>query len=148
MRLRPYERPWALRPFVPLWSDIFDDGAGWFGERFRAPVAPHVRVDVEETPDEVVVSAEIPGLERSDQVDIEVRGRTLELRGAVERASERREANLHRMERYYGRFARTVPLPADVDESRARATYRNGVLEVRLPKAERQTGRRVPVEFR
>lgn len=113
----------------------------WFGQG----VLP--RVDVYETRDEVIVSCEIPGLRRSDDVHIEVQDRQVHISGVVEREEDREEDAFIQKERFYGRFARTVSLPAEVKAESARATYRNGVLEVRIEKADRARGRRINVEF-
>ncbi|MCL6637973.1 MAG: Hsp20/alpha crystallin family protein [Alicyclobacillus sp.] len=105
------------------------------------------RVDVRETPSEVIVTAEIPGLERKEDVDITVHENHLHLNGEIRRGYEENRDNLHRSERYYGRFARTIPLPAPVEHTGAKATYHNGVLEIRLHKTRELTGRRIDVDF-
>jgi HSP20 family protein len=146
MALIPYNpfdlwrKDWRPLPGV---SDWMDDA--WFGSHFSA--AGHVRVDVRETPEAVIVAADIPGLEKKEDVHISIHETHLHLSGKIERASEHKAENFHRTERYYGRFDRTIPLPCPVDEAGAKATYRNGVLEVRLPKAEHRQRKQIDVEF-
>ncbi|MCL6517688.1 Hsp20/alpha crystallin family protein [Alicyclobacillus sp.] len=112
---------------------------------FRFGTMP--RVDVRETPTQVIVTAEIPGLERKEDVNIVIHDRHLHLSGEIHRTHEEKGENLHRAERYYGQFSRTVPLPAAVEEEGAKATYRNGILEITLPKSRTQVGRRIDVDF-
>lgn len=89
--------------------------------------------EVEETEQEIVVRLELPGMERED-CEVRIEGRRLILSGEkrFERVSE--ESAFHVMERAYGAFQRIVPLPGNVVEDKAEATYHNGVLSVRLPK--------------
>ncbi|WP_306307173.1 Hsp20/alpha crystallin family protein [Alicyclobacillus acidiphilus] len=71
----------------------------------------------------------------------------LHLSGKIERTREQKDENVHRMERYYGQFSRTVPLPTAVDDTGAKASYRNGILEVRIPKSQKQMGHQIDVDF-
>ncbi|MCL6454650.1 MAG: Hsp20/alpha crystallin family protein [Alicyclobacillus sp.] len=143
MPLVPYDPFQMMRREFGSLPRLFDDE--WFETPWHR--MPHVRVDVRETASEVVVSAEIPGLAKKDDVQITVHDNHLHLTGKVERSAEQAGENVHRTERFYGQFSRTVPLPADVDDSSAKATYHNGVLEVRLQKTERRSGHRIDVEF-
>ena len=138
MRLIPYN------PFPFSLPSLFDEN-DWFGNGF--PQFPSIRVDVRENPDEVIVLADIPGLEKKEDVDITIHDQHLHLSGEIRRSSERQFQNAHRTERYVGRFTRTVPLPAQVDEDQARASYKNGVLEIVIPKSKHATGRRIDVDF-
>jgi len=95
-----------------------------------------------------MTTAEIPGLEKEEDVNIlRVHDNHLHLSGKIERTGEQKDENVHRMERYYGQFSRTVPLPASVDDSGAKTSYRNGVLEIRIPKTQKQIGRQIDVDF-
>ncbi len=117
----------------------------FFGESSR-PCLPELRIDVYETEKTVVASCEIPGLESKENIAIDIRDRTLELRGTLHRAREIREENIHRRERYSGGFQRLINLPRKVSAEGSRATYRNGILEVIMPKAE-QESKRSPIEI-
>jgi len=91
-------------------------------------------VDVTETKSEIVVNAEIPGMEAKD-IDISLNEGTLTIRGEKKQEKEEKEEAYHLIERRYGTFTRSIPLPKEVDGNRARAFYKNGVLKVRLPKS-------------
>ncbi|BCJ88071.1 Hsp20/alpha crystallin family protein [Effusibacillus dendaii] len=135
-------------PIVPydpfnMIRGLFDEN--WFDTRF-ANMA-RVRVDVRENPTEVVVTAEIPGLQKKEDVNITVHDNHLHLSGKIERSSEEKGENVHRTERYYGKFSRTIALPSNVEETGSKASYKNGILEVRLPKAQKEIGKRIDVDF-
>jgi HSP20 family protein len=82
----------------------------------------------------VVVRAEVPGVEPG-AIDISVEGRTLTISGERRRGEEE-NGSFHRRERSYGKFARSIALPDGLDRDRASAECKNGVLTVRIPKAE------------
>jgi HSP20 family protein len=91
-------------------------------------------VDVAETQDKIVVRAEVPGI-RQEDISIEFENGLLTLRG--ERKLEKAEGvTWHRVERIYGNFSRSFTLPRSVDPERIAATYREGILEVEVPKRE------------
>ncbi|HYV86752.1 MAG TPA: Hsp20/alpha crystallin family protein [Patescibacteria group bacterium] len=102
-------------------------------------------VDLREERDAFVIAAEIPGVARGD-LNLRVEGRTVTIAGDRPQAREARGADHLRVERSYGAFSRTFHLPAGVDETAVRATLRQGILEVRLPKATRE--RTAPVRIR
>jgi HSP20 family protein len=111
----------------------FDDVRPWEDGRGEHRWASGVRVDVAESDDEVVVTADLPGYEKSD-IDVSVDHGRLTLRAHREQDNEESGESYVRRERRQSGVRRTVPLPADVDENGAAATYANGVLTVRLPK--------------
>jgi HSP20 family molecular chaperone IbpA len=92
-------------------------------------------VDIFETDDDIVVTAELPGLEK-DQVGVEYKDGILTLRGERKLEREVKEESYHRMERSYGVFHRSFTLPGTVDEEKISARMKNGVLEIHLPKKE------------
>ena len=100
--------------------------------------------EVEETGKEIVVRLEVPGMDKAD-CDITIEGNTLYLSGEkrIERVSH--DSAYHVMERAYGAFRRAIPLPRNVDADKAKASYRNGVLTVRLPKTGSDQERSIPV---
>jgi HSP20 family protein len=102
-------------------------------------------LDVEETDDEVIVRAELPGL-KADEFTVEATKDRLIIRGEKREEREERGWGFHRMERSYGSFMRTVALPGEVNPDKATARYRDGVLQVRLPKTEASKARHVRVE--
>ena len=128
-------------PFSSLHREmnrIFEDFAqsfdlapwpGWEAEGF------HPRTDVSETDDEVVVTAEMPGLNEKD-FELNLTGDLLTLKGEKRHEREEKEkGSVHRIERSYGSFQRSIQLPCEVVAEKATADYRNGVLTVTLPKA-------------
>src|SRR5690606_20643996 len=92
------------------------------------------RMDVYETENEVIVSAELPGLEKKGDVQIDVHEDGLTVSGGVQGTQEVQGERMHRRGRYSGQFQRTVALPCRVKSAQARAVYRNGILDVRSPK--------------
>lgn len=100
-------------------------------------------VNIYETPDAYVLTAELPGLS-SEQIEVSVEANRATLRG--ERKIEYpANAGRHRLERQAGFFGRTVELPVEVDAEKAEAVYRNGVLMLRIPKAPQHQPRRISV---
>ena len=101
-------------------------------------------VDVAETESEIVVRAELPGM-RQEEIDIELTGDTLTLRGERKLETEERKENLVRVERAYGRFQRSFTLATPIQGEKVSASYRDGILEIRLPKSEATRPRKVQV---
>lgn len=104
-------------------------------------------VDMEESADALSVRLEIPGMQ-ADDFDISVIEGQLVIRGEKQAAREHKTGRYHIMECAYGSFERTIPLPVAVDESRAKARYKRGVLTVSLPKDQQHQRRRIEVQHR
>lgn len=100
--------------------------------------------DIYEEGDNIVVKAEIPGLDRND-IDVQVENNILTLRGERKREKEVKSENLFRTERFYGSFTRSFTLPVSVDTEKIRAEYRDGVLQVTMPKVEEAKPRKIKV---
>jgi HSP20 family protein len=96
-------------------------------------------VDLEETKEAYIVRSDLPGLEK-DKIDLTVRENILTIEGAREITNETQnpQNGYYAQERSYGSFARSVPLPGPVDDSKIAAEYKNGVLTITLPKAPGQ----------
>lgn len=92
-------------------------------------------VDVTETQNEVIVRAEIPGV-NPDDLDLTVTEDGLSIRGEVKQETNAHEQGFRRIERRYGSFFRSIPFPVAVQHEMATADYTNGILEVKVPKAE------------
>ena len=103
-------------------------------------------VNLYETSEGYVLTAELPGL-RVEDIEITVERDRLTLRGE-RRIEHPADASVHRLERSGGAFRRTVQLPVEVDGEKVEATYRNGVLSVRIPKAPEHRPRRISVSGR
>lgn len=99
------------------------------------------RMDVYQTENEVVATAELPGIESKDDIEVRVDDDRLTLRGEFKREQEHNDDNSIYNERYFGTFTRVVQLPSRVRNNQAKATYRNGILEIRIPKADPDSGR-------
>lgn len=115
----------------------------------RSTGSCHVPVDVFATADEFVVIASVPGL-RPDEVEVTVEENVVTLSGAVPnvaRSNEAEGATWYLHEIGHGRFRRSIHLPADVDAESADATFENGILRLRLPKAEDARPRRIEVRM-
>ena len=103
-------------------------------------------VDIYETDGhDLIIKAELPGMSRED-IEVTVEHNTLTLRGDKTFPVDVKEDRFRRIERRYGRFSRSVTLPATVDATRVSAEYRNGVLVVKLPFREEARPRTINVE--
>jgi HSP20 family protein len=101
-----------------------------------------IRVDVKETDQELLVSAELPGMEEDD-IDVSIADGSLTIRAEKEFESEKEEGDYVVREREFGHVERTIPLPEYVDANAANAKFKNGVLTIRIPKkADAANGRK------
>jgi HSP20 family protein len=148
--LVPWTRNQQLTPardaFDPFWTlhremnRLFDDAFREFGSlgRVGSPLMDGQfswpRLELSETDRTVTVSAELPGLTEQD-VQVEIANGVLSIRGEK---AERNDESKFVTERYYGAFARQIPLDG-VEEDKAKADFKNGVLTVTIPKSERST---------
>lgn len=130
-----------------LFEDFVHGELPWASNE-RSPAAVFPSIDVTESADAVEVSAELPGLDESD-VEVTLGGGNdvLVLTGQKTVESEREEQEVHHVERCYGSFRRSIALPCTVDPAGVEASFKKGVLKVRLPKsqAESPSTRRIPV---
>ncbi|HXH10741.1 MAG TPA: Hsp20/alpha crystallin family protein [Alphaproteobacteria bacterium] len=101
-------------------------------------------VDIYETDEVLILTAELPGL-RQEDIGIELKDQMLTIRGERKPDSSVREDQYHRRERAYGGFQRSFLLPATVDSDKVTAAYRDGVLELRLPKVEAAKPKRIAI---
>jgi HSP20 family protein len=92
------------------------------------------RVDVYEKDNNVVIEAEIPGAKKED-IELKVKDNTVVIRGEVKKEEEKKDENYFRKERFYGKFERVIPLPADVKIEEAKAEYQDGILKLTIPKS-------------
>jgi HSP20 family protein len=110
-------------------------------------VAVSPRIDVSETDGEMVVTAELPGM-KEDDIDVTLAGPMLTLRGEKKAERDRKAEDFHVMERSFGRFTRTVPLPFDADPERIEASFKEGVLTVTIPKPAEEKGKSHKIRIR
>lgn len=133
--------PRAFRPLTDFQREMSrfmdavtnDWGLSVAGERAGAGVITP-SIDVAETPKEFKVHAEIPGLEEKE-IELSFHKGVLTLKGEKKFEKEEQEKNYLRTERTYGAFLRSIPFATEIDEAKIEADYKNGVLNITLPKA-------------
>ncbi len=103
------------------------------------------RLDVRETPEKIVVTAELPGVDEKD-VSVTLRDRVLTIEGRVDEEKEERKGDCIIRERRYGDLRRSVMLPPGIDEEGVKAVFRNGLLEIELPRSAAGGARRIEVK--
>jgi HSP20 family protein len=142
-RFDPFGEMVTLRSAMDrLFEDSFVSPLTW--RTFSGEVS-HPSLDVHQTADEIVVTAALPGL-KADDVDITITGQTLSIRGEFKADEEiSRDQYLYR-ERRFGAFHRQLQLPVRVQGDAATATFENGVLTLRIPKAEEVKPRQIQVK--
>ncbi len=101
-------------------------------------------VDVYDNDDNIVLKAEIPGIDKKDIV-VDVKGRVLTLKGERSSDNEVKEDNYYRRERCFGKFERAFNLPVDVELDKIKANYKDGVLEIEIPKPEEKKPKQISV---
>ena len=133
-----------FRSFDETGLQLFQDSLNrFFSEPATArPWTPNV--DVIETQNEIVVKADLPGVEEKD-IDIKLENGTLTLKGERKFEKEDKEKGYHRIERGYGSFVRCFSVPSSVDPEKVNASYKAGVLSVTLPKKEAAKPRSITV---
>jgi len=102
-------------------------------------------VDIHETKDRFLVKAELPGM-KQEEIEVSIMDDTLTLKGERKHEREVNENEYHRIERSYGTFQRSIVLPAGVDAGAVKASYKDGVLEIQLPKKEEAKPKAIKVE--
>jgi HSP20 family protein len=104
-------------------------------------------VDIYDDGNEVVIHAELPGIKKED-IDVRVENNVLTLRGKKDRKEEVKEDGYYRTERVYGQFSRSFSLPNTVDLAKINAEYKDGVLTLKVPKAETAKPRQIEVKVK
>ncbi len=102
-------------------------------------------MDIIEKGDDLVIRAEVPGIER-DAIEVKLEDNTLILSGERVRETEADDTRAYRRERVYGSFVRSFSLPKTVDATHISATYKNGVLEITIPKVEEAKPRKIDIK--
>jgi len=103
-------------------------------------------LDVHENKDEVIVRADVPGLDKN-QIHVRVNNGILTIEGERKEETEKKEEGFVRKERYVGSFKRMLNLGSDVDSTNAKAKYKNGVLELHLPKKEEAKTKDISIDI-
>ncbi len=125
--LRPARWEW------PEWSELSAPFEG------RAP-----KVNVVERDEDILVKAELPGVDKKD-LDVSVTDNTLTIKASTREETEEEEGEYHRQEIVTGSFARSILLPAEVDGDKAKASFKDGLLELTIPKVKKAKRRKIDV---
>ena len=140
MRLIPYvhrsETPSGLWPEN---NSLFEE---FFNDPFRSPKSRSN--DILEKEGNLILRAEIPGVEEKD-IDLKLEGNVLTLKGEKRLQDEQERNNFHRMESFYGSFARSFTLPESVDRDHIKAEFKNGILMITVPQKPEVKPREIPV---
>jgi HSP20 family protein len=125
-----------------LWDSFFEGGL-----RRRAEGGGEwlPSLDVSETKNELVVKAEVPGMDPKD-IDISLSDGMLTIKGEKKQEKEEKEADYHLVERSYGAFTRSVQLPKEVQSEKINASYKNGILKITLPKSEEAKKKEIKIK--
>jgi HSP20 family protein len=125
-------------------DDLFD---GFFRglDRPFAGYKAWPAIDVAEEGDTIIVRAEVPGCKAED-IDISVHGNVLTISGEKKLSEEKKEKGYYHVESTYGSFRREITLPTDVNQSKVDASYKDGVLSITLPKAEKAKSIKVKIK--
>ncbi len=118
---------------------LFEEVPTLESEKIFAPV-----VDVYETDSELVIKAEVPGVKKED-IEVSIKDNAVHIKGEKKEEKEEKTEAVHRVERFYGKFERYIPLPTDVKVDEAKAEYKDGVLEIRIPKAETAKEKKITI---
>jgi HSP20 family protein len=154
MDVVPVGSRWGLAPF--------DEMERWFDDFFRRPFLtsswlPRLRfpevgdispsVDIYEDKNDVVIKAEIPGMKKED-VSVSISDEILTISGEKKAEENVEKKNYHRIERTFGSFTRRMRLPPGLQEDKVKAVFKDGVLEVRIPKTEaaKQKAKQIKIE--
>ena len=147
IRFRPFTQDLSrdLTDIQTQMNRLFDNVVGQptspgLAERVWAPAA-----DMYETKNEVVITAELPGLSEKD-IHLSITGDLLTIQGERQWTGDVQDASHYRRERWFGKFERTFSLPMPVESGQIKATYRDGVLTVKLPKVEEIKPKEIKIE--
>ena len=142
IRWEPFNELVTLRDAMDrLFAESFVQPRGFVAPLSTAALA----MDVYETKDDVVVKAALPGV-KPEEVAVTITGNTLNISGESKAENESKEKDCVRKELRYGSFSRTVTLPTGLKGDKAEATFENGMLTLRIPKAEEIKPKRIQVQ--
>jgi HSP20 family protein len=152
-RVLPVLRGWEHNPIEVIHRDmnrLFDDffkGFGLAPEEAGTDGTFAPQVDMIENDTSIQVSTELPGLDEND-IEISVTRDSLTIKGEKKEEREHKDEQTYYMERSFGTFTRTIPIPKNVDLEKAEASFKKGVLSVTLPKleAEGEVKKKIPIK--
>lgn len=145
MKWEPFKDLLSLQDRVNRFFDEFFPRRGGLEEEGLVRGSWSPAVDIYETDSDVVLKAELPGM-KQDDIRLEIRENVLTLKGERKQESELQTDNYHRLERSYGAFQRTFTLPGAIQQDKVTAKFKDGVLEVVIPKAEAAKPKSIKIE--
>jgi HSP20 family protein len=133
--------------FIRRWEPLREFIEKFFEEDFDFTISPRLATDVYETDKDLVVEMQVPGFKKED-IKISFQDDYLKVEGKAEEEKEEKEKNYWRKEIRRGSFVRVIPLPRKVDPKKAKASFKDGVLKVSLPKIEevKEAGEEIKIE--
>ncbi len=129
-------------------ADIFDLMEAFWKDPFGVDLFKESHfpaINMSENENEIKIEAELPGMDPKD-IELTLQNNNLIIKGEKKFKEEKSKDNFHRIECSYGSFYRSIPLPAEVEEKDISARFKNGILEIKLPKKEGAKGRTIPIE--
>jgi HSP20 family protein len=143
MKWEPFRELSSLRQEMNrLFDSFFDRERPAFKERQWVPA-----IDVSETPEEIKVKAELPGIDEKD-ISLSLSGNNLMIKGERKEEKEEKDKHFHRIERAYGAFQRVISLPVSIEADKIKAEYKKGVLEIHLPKKAEAVPKKIPINIK
>ncbi len=136
--MRPFDE--MRRMMEDFWMAPFEEFGRW-GDGFTP------KVDIKEEDKEIIVSAELPGMDQKD-IDVTVTKDSIRISGEKKHEKEEEEKGFYRHETFCGSFDRVIDLPAEVEEDKAEAEFSKGVLTIRLPKSEEAQAKRKKIKIK
>ncbi len=104
-------------------------------------------LDMKEDAENLIVNLEVPGMRKED-IKVTLRGNQLMITGERKFEKEKKDETYHRIERSYGKFQRIITIPVEVDQSKIKATYENGVLAITMPKTEKEKPKEIEISLK
>lgn len=104
-------------------------------------------VDIAEVDGHLEIKAEIPGMKKED-IKVTVKNGYLMISGEKKQEKEEKDQSYHRVERYYGQFCRSIALPSDVEADKVKAEYKDGVLNIEIPKPDSMKSKNIDVQVK
>ncbi|HBG61330.1 MAG: hypothetical protein A2Y03_03500 [Omnitrophica WOR_2 bacterium GWF2_38_59] len=104
-------------------------------------------VDIYDSKDNILIKADLPGLTK-DEVEVTIQNNNLILKGEKKKEKEIKEENYYRAERFYGSFYRTIPLSTAVETDKVDASYKDGVLTLKIPKKEEAKPKQITIDVK
>jgi HSP20 family protein len=133
--------------FIRRWEPFREFIERFFEEDFDFSISPRLATDVYETDKDLVVEMQVPGFKKED-IKVSFQDDYLKVEGKAEEEKEEKDKNYWRKEIRRGSFVRVIPLPKKVDPKKAKASFKDGILKISLPKIEeiKEAGEEIKIE--